>query len=285
MERARTMVRGSATVEVVGYALMALVAAGLGTLGGLGGAVLLVPALVVTGMAASEAAPLGLLTVAAGSVAAGPRQLVERSVNHRLGTVTELVASSAAVGAAIITGLVSDAVLTHLLAGVAFVAAFAGSARTGVRNPPHPDCGAADVGERVGALAGAYPLDRGVVPYRPRRLGAGLGFMGLAGFVAGAAGVSGGFIKTPATSELMGVPMKVAAATTTFTVGVTSSAALVVFAVHGRIDLEVSGLVIAGSLLGGRAGARLQSALPPSVVRRMLSALLVVVAVVLVVQA
>lgn len=272
-------------MEFLGYAAMALVAAGLGALGGLGGAVLLVPALVVTGMPASEAAPLGLLTVAAGSIAAGPRQLGERSVNHRLGVVTELASSTGAVVGAILAGLVSDAFLTYLLAVVALAAAFAGGKRKGLRNPPDPDCESSDVGERVGSLAGAYPLDAGFVPYRPKRLSGGLGFMTLAGFVAGTAGASGGFIKTPATTELMGVPMKVAAATTTFTVGITSSAALVVFAIQGRIDPDVSGLVVAGSLVGGQIGARLQSTLPPTTIRRALSVLLVLVAVVLVVRA
>ncbi len=272
-------------MDVVGYAILALLAAGLGSLGGLGGAVLLVPALVVTGMPASEAAPLGLLTVAAASISAGPRQLVERSVNHRLGVTTELLASSGAVLGAMVAGAVSDAALTYVLAATAMGAALAGGRRSGLRNPPDPDCEEADVGERVGSLAGAYPLGAGIVPYRPRRVGPSLGFMALAGVVAGTAGASGGFIKTPATSELMGVPMKVAAATTTFTVGITSSAALLVFAIQGRIDPDVSGLVVAASLVGGALGARLQSAMPPTLIRRVLSILLAIVAVVLVVRA
>jgi len=272
-------------VELVGYAALALVTAGIGALGGLGGAVLLVPLLVLTGMPASQAAPLGLLTVAAGSIAAGPRQLGERTVNHRLGVVTELSASTGAVGGALVSGLVSDDVLIHLLAVVAFAAAIAGGRRAGLRNPPDPECESSDVGERVGALTGAYPLGAEVVPYRADRLSSGLGFMGLAGFVAGTAGASGGFIKTPATSELMHVPVKVAAATTTFTVGITSSAALLVFAIQGRIDVETSALVVVGSLIGGQVGARLQSALSPTVIRRTLSVLLVAIAVLLVVQA
>jgi uncharacterized membrane protein YfcA len=109
--------------------------------------------------------------------------------------------------------------------------------------------------------------------------------MSVAGFIAGTAGASGGFIKTPATSEVMGVPTKVAAATTTFTVGITSSAALVVFAAQGRIDASASALVIAGSLVGGQLGAGLQASLSPVTVRRTLSVLLVIVALVLVVQA
>lgn len=146
-------------------------------------------------------------------------------------------------------------------------------------------CSAADVGERVGSLAGAYPLDGGVVPYVPRRLPLGLAFMGISGVVAGLAGVSGGFIKTPATSELMGVPTKVAASTTTFTVGITAATALVVFAVQGRVDPGPASLVIAGSLLGGALGARVQSVLPPATVRLVLMVLLLMVAVVIAAQA
>jgi uncharacterized membrane protein YfcA len=272
-------------VDHLGYGLLALVAAGVGTLGGLGGAILLVPVLVLTGMPASEAAPLGLLTVAAGSIAAGSRQLRERSVNHRVGAVTELAASAGAVIGATVSGVVSERFLTLLLAGVALAAGVVGGRRRGLRNPVDPRCTPADVGERVGALAGAYPLERGIVPYTVRHLPVGLGLMSVAGFIAGTAGASGGFIKTPATSEVMGVPTKVAAATTTFTVGITSSAALVVFAAQGRIDASASALVIAGSLVGGQLGAGLQASLSPVTVRRTLSVLLVIVALVLVVQA
>jgi len=79
--------------------------------------------------------------------------------------------------------------------------------------------------------------------------------------------------------------MKVAAATTTFTVGITSSAALLVFALQGRIDVEASALVVVGSLVGGQAGAALQSSMSPSRIRRVLSVLLAIVAVVLVARA
>lgn len=272
-------------MEYLGYGAMALVAAAVGTLGGLGGAILLVPALVVTGMEPSQAAPLGLVTVAAASIAAGPHQLGERSVNHRLGVSTELVASTGAVIGAVLSGLVAEHLLTYVLAVVAAIAAVAGARRTGLRNPPDPDCTPADVGERVGSLAGAYPLDDDVVPYGADRLGVGFTLMAAAGLIAGTAGVSGGFIKTAATSEVMGVPTKVAAATTTFTVGITAAAALVVFAVQGRIEAEVAAVVIAGSLVGGQLGARLQSALAPGIVRRILSVLLLLVAVILVARA
>jgi len=255
----------------------------VGALGGLGGAVILVPMLVLAGWSASVAAPLGLVSVAGVSIAAGRHQLNERLVNHRLGVTTELAATTGAVGGALASGFFADDVLVYLLATVALLSAFLGGRRTGLRNPPQTGLGPEAVGERVGSLAGAYPIDGGVAPYIPRRLPLGLGLMTVAGFMAGTTGVSGGFIKTPATAEIMHVPTKVAAATTTFTIGITASAALVVFALQGRITPVESAAVIFGSLGGGWVGARLQSWLSPTSVRHGLGVVLVVVAVVLVV--
>jgi uncharacterized protein len=270
-------------MDVVGYALLAAIAAGLGAMGGLGGAILLVPALVLTGMPTAHAAPLGLISVAAGSIAAGAHQLRERTVNHRLGVATEIAASAGAVVGATLSGLVSDTTLTYVLAIVAALAALA-SFRPG-RVHVAIEASDVEVGERVGSLSGVIRTPAGVVPYVVRHLPIGLGLMTVAGLIAGTAGAPGGFIKTPATSEVMGVPPRVAASTTTFTVGITAAAALVVFALDGRIDAGVSCAVIAGSLIGGRAGAGLQSRLPDQLLRRVLGILLVGVAVILVSRA
>jgi uncharacterized protein len=75
-------------------------------------------------------------------------------------------------------------------------------------------------------------------------------------------------------TELMHVPVKVAAATSTFTIGVTASAALAVFAGQGRVDVVAGGAVVVGGLLGGAAGAAVQDRLPAVPVRLGLSALL-----------
>lgn len=265
-------------------ALAALVTAAFGAIGGLGGAVLLVPLLVVTGTSTFDAAPLGLLSVVAGSVAAAERHLRERTVNHRIGVSTELAATAGAVVGALFAGVIAEGVVTGVLAGVALAAAFAGGLRKGVRNRIDPSMTEAAVGEWVGQAAGAYRLEGGVVPYRARRFPLGLAGMAVSGLVSGIAGVGGGFIKTPVTSEIMRVPVKVAASTSTFTVGITASAALIVMAIRGQIDAVDGAVVVVGALVGGQVGASLQGTLSPPVVRRLLSVLLVVVAVVLVVR-
>ena len=216
-------------------------------------------------------------------MAAAPRQLTELTVHHRLGVTTETVASAAAIIGALLSGAVGEAVLTRFLAVVALAAAVASlRGRDEVHAVARADGdGDGDLGERRGTLSGTFRADGVVRRYRARNLPGGLAVLSLAGFVAGIAGISGGFIKTPATSEIMRVPVKVAAATTTFTTGITAAAALLVFAAHGRINLEHAGPVIAGSLVGGHLGARFQATLDPAMIRRSMSALLVAVAVVL----
>lgn len=262
--------------------LAAALTGAVGALGGLGGAILLVPILVLTGMDASAAAPLGLVSVAAVSVGAGPAQLAQRSVNHRLGVAVELVATTGAVTGAFVSNLVPDRVLEWVLAAAALATAAAGARRRGIRNPTDPAYRLEDIGERVGRLDGAYRLGDGVAPYRPRNLPLGMSLMGVAGLVAGMTGTSGGFIKTPAMSEVMHVPTKVAAATTTFTIGVTAVAALIVFAYQGRVEPPAAAGVIVGALIGARVGAQLQLRLAPAGVRLFVGVVLALIAVILV---
>jgi uncharacterized membrane protein YfcA len=218
-----------------------------------------------------------LLSVAAGSLAASAHETERGLVHHRLGITTETAASVGAFVGAFASDAASEAVLSRVLAVAALAAAGVGMARRGVRNPPSPSFAAESPGEWPGTLGGTYRTAGGVVPYQARRLGAGLAVMGITGVIAGLSGVSGGFLKTPAMTEVMRVPVKVAAATTTFTVGITAASALIVYAAQGRVDATAGAAVVAGGLAGGEIGARLQSRLHPQGVRRVLSGVLAVI--------
>lgn len=269
----------------VELAVAAFITAAIGALGGLGGAILLVPFLVLSGVSTRNAAPLGLISVAAGSLAAAPHQLRAQVVNHRLGVSTEIVSSIAALLGALASGVIGQSALAVMLGVVALVAAFFGARRKGIRNLPDPLLTLSDVGERSGSLSGVYQLEVDeFVGYSARRVPFGLIGMASAGLIAGLSGVSGGFIKTPTTSEVMQVPVKVAAATTTFTVGITSAAALLVYEAQGRIVVSDAALVAGAALVGGTLGARLQAVLSPPMVRKSLSVVLVVIGVLLIVR-
>lgn len=271
-------------IAVPALVALAAVTAMIGTLGGLGGAVLLVPALVLLDVDPATAAPLGLVSVAAGSLAAAPTQLARGLVHQRLGITLEVAASSAGVLAALWSAQVSGTVLQLVLALSAAGAGVVGLMRSEVRNLPQSVFAGEPPAEWPGTLAGAYAAPGGTVPYRARNLPQGLGLMVVAGVITGLSGVSAGFVKTPAMREVMYIPIKVAAATTTFTVGITAATSLLVFAGQGRIDVGEASAVALGGLAGGAVGTRVQEHLSPAAVRRALSIVLLGVAVVLVVN-
>lgn len=270
------------TLSVLALVLLGAAAALAGSLGGIGGATLLVPVLLMLGVEPLQAAPLGLLVVAAGSLAAAARQIDDGLVHHRLGLSVELTAGVGTVAGALVSTSVSEVWLARVLGVAAAVGAVAALARSGMRNLPDATFDADVGGEWPGTLGGQYSLGGRMVPYQARNLPAGLAVSVVAGAVAGLSGVGGGFVKTPAMSEIMKAPVKVAAATTTFTLGITAATGLVIYAAQGRVEVRDGAAVVAGAIVGGLVGARLQSRLPAPVARRSTGVLLIVVAAVVI---
>lgn len=257
--------------------------AAAGAFGGIGGATLLVPLLLMFDVAPVDAAPLGLLAVAAGSLSAASRQLDDGLVHHRLGLTIELTASIGTVLGALIATDVPERLLALVLGASSLAGGVVALARRGMRNLPVESFDAEQTsGEWPGTLGGQYVLAGHVVPYQARRVPAGLAASTVAGFVAGLSGVGGGFLKTPALSEIMGIPVKVAAATTTFTLGITAATGLSIYWIQGRLDTRSGAAVVLGAIVGGLLGARFQSRIPATAARRITGSLLLVVAAVVI---
>jgi len=271
------------TLDPLVLAPLAAAAAMAGTIGGFGGAVLLVPVLVTLGVDPLDAAPIGVVTVASGALSAAPNQLRSGLVHQRLGIVVEIPASAAAVVAALVSVHVPGTGLRVALAAVALAAGVVGLSKAALHNPPRPEFVAEPPAEWPGTLGGTYSGPGGPVPYHARRVPLGLVAMAGAGTVSGLTGTGGGFVKTPVMREIMWIPVKVAAATSTFSTGITAATTLVVFAGQGRVDLHQAAAAGFGGILGGFVGARVQDRLAPATVRRVLSVALIVIAAVLVV--
>jgi uncharacterized membrane protein YfcA len=114
-----------------------------------------------------------------------------------------------------------------------------------------------------GRLGGQYHDERlgRTVTYRFKRMPLALTASFVAGNVSSLLGVGGGFIKVPVLNAWCGVPMRAAAATSAFMIGVTATAGAIIYYGHGIL---VPGLAAAavvgvqiGSLLGMRAAARM----------------------------
>jgi uncharacterized membrane protein YfcA len=175
-----------------------------------------------------------------------------------------LASASGALVASLLAGRLSQEVLAVIFAGI--VLATAAYTYLKARRARRPVTDAA-----VEAL---FRTD-----YRPTHWPAGLGFAGLAGGLSGLTGTGGGFIKVPVMYSLMDVPLGVATATSNFMVGITAAASAMVYYARGDIRPLVAVPTALGVFVGAVAGSRLAHRLPVDTLRKMLIALLVVIAI------
>lgn len=130
-------------------------------------------------------------------------------------------------------------------------------------------------------LGGEYddPLLHRRIMYRLHRLWAGLAISFVAGVMSGLLGIGGGVFKVPALNVLCGVPIKAAAATSTFMIGVTAAASAFLYFGRGQVDPRYTSAVVVGVVVGSYLGAYLNQFARGMVVKRVFAVLLVGVAV------
>jgi uncharacterized protein len=226
-------------------------AGGLGALLGIGGGVFLVPFLnLVVGLPFLSAAGISLMTVLATSNAVSARSSGRQLINLRLGMVLEVATVTGAFVGSLTVGMLADRQLQRLFAIVTAGIALLMLTRLDRRNvilDPTVD---------PGALGGRYHEHEsgGEVTYRIRRLPLGLGVSFVAGVLSLLLGIGGGILKVPALNAWCGVPMRAAAATSAFMIGVTALAGALKYYVRGDIRPELAAAAVLGVLAGSRAG-------------------------------
>ena len=231
-----------------------------GSLLGLGGGVLLVPMLTLGfGLPLREAVGVSLISVIVTSSAAAGVYLERHVANLRLGMTLELFTATGALVGGSIAFLLNEQLLSLLFGGLLLYVA-ATMARAGFRSAPEDVADA----EEPGTTADAGPaeptttLERLSGPgYRVRRLGLGIVGATGAGVVSALLGIGGGIIKVPLMHLAMGVPFRVATATSNMMIGITAAASAVIYLIRGGIDPYVAGPTAIGVFLGATVGSRL----------------------------
>jgi uncharacterized membrane protein YfcA len=232
-----------------------LTAGALGAMFGIGGGVLLVPALVLAfGVPLADAVPASLMCVVANSCSAAASNVERRLADVRLALVLEL----ATVGGAIAGGLAAARVAPSAIALVF-------------------GCFTLYVGSQM-VLGSGAPAEESASVYQPQNYTLGLTGSFVAGGLSALLGVGGGPLKVPLISYGMKVPFKVAAATSNLMIGVTAAASVSVYAWSGHLKLALIAPLVVGVLLGAQLGARLMIAAPTPVLKRLFGILLLAIA-------
>lgn len=289
------------SAAIVALVVVGILAGWLGAVVGIGGGIIIVPILVLGfGFDIRVAVATSLVAVVATSTAAGSAYVGRGLANMRLGMTLEVATTIGGITGGLVAVLISPSLLSGLFAVLMVLTAVAvgrGRSEHGSDEDEDEDegelvmAGAAvhsehggsePVGwEEPGTLAGAYyDAHQGrLVRYEAQRLGVGATVSLLAGTVSGMLGVGGGFIKVPAMTEGMRVPIKVAAATSNFMIGVTAIASLFVYFARGYMEPYAAVAVSLGVVGGAFVGAATSSMVSPTVLRRILVAVLLLVAV------
>jgi uncharacterized membrane protein YfcA len=234
------------------------VAAGLiGALAGVGGGILVIPALtIVFGVDISLAVGASIISVIATSSGAAAAYVRDRMTDMRVGMFLELATTTGAVCGALLAAVVAPAFLYVLLGVVLLSSAAMQVTRLGEETPP---IGPPSVLASRLKLESSYP-DRKLgreVPYSARRVPLGFALMWIAGVVSGLLGIGSGVLKVLAMDGAMRLPMKVSSATSNFMIGVTAAASAGIYLARGDVDPRIAAPVALGVLTGAMIGARL----------------------------
>jgi len=274
-------------MSAVSFALAAIIfvsgaaAGGLGALLGIGGGVFLVPLLnLALGFPIRTAAAISLATVIATSSSVSAGRSGEQLINLRLGMVLEVATVAGSLLGGLTAHLFSEMVLQRLFAAVSVLSAAAVLARVNRRNVVRDPSG------DTGMLGGRFHEHEsgGVVTYRVKRLPAALLASFAAGNVSSLLGIGGGIIKVPILNAWCGVPVRAAAATSAFMIGVTATGGAIIY--YGRGDLVplAAAPAVLGVQLGGWVGLRAGHHAPARTLKILLATVLVVVAVLMFVR-
>ncbi len=271
-------------------ALLIVAGAGAGAFGallGLGGGLLIVPLLTLGfGLPLRAAVGTSLVCVVVTSSAAAAVYLQRDVANLRLGMTLELFTATAALAGGFVAFALPEKSLALLFALLlVYVAVTMIRAALATKAPPAAPEPASAI-EPAPATApepapapapaparGSY-VDRLSGPgYRVRNLPFGIAGSLFAGIVSALFGVGGGIVKVPVMHLAMGVPLRVATATSNLMIGVTASAGAIVYLLRpGGIEP----LVAAPTALGVFAGASVASRIAHRVDVRLLRLLFVV---------
>lgn len=251
-------------------------AAGLfGSLLGLGGGILIVPLLTLGfGRPLREAVAVSLVCVIATSSAAAGAYLRGRVANLRLGMVLTLFTTIGALVGGLVAFLLPERVLTALFAALLGYVAFTmvrGRGGASTAAPVVPLDGPAPPMGRVAAAAAVLSTPdyvvRRLVPASAASVGAGV--------MSALLGVGGGAINVPTMHLIMGVPLRVAAATSNLMIGATAVASAIIYLVRGAIDPYIAGPTVVGVFLGATLGARISSRVDVRLLRWLFVAVLI----------
>jgi uncharacterized membrane protein YfcA len=263
----------TATLALIIFAA-GTIAGALGAVLGLGGGVFLVPFFnLVLGFPFSAAAAISLTTVIATSSTVSAGRAGKHLINMKLGMLLEVATAAGSLLGSVTAQFISQSVLQKLFGFVAVIVALIMLSRLRRRNV------ILDPAADPGVLGGRYHEDEsgGTITYRVKRLPLAVAASFVAGNVSALLGIGGGIIKVPVLNAWCGIPLRAAAATSAFMIGVTATAGATVYYGHGLLQPALAAAAVLGVQLGSWGGMKFGAAASAKWLKILMAAVLFIV--------
>ena len=259
-------------VEILQFMLIAVFAGFLGSLVGLGGGIIITPALTILfGFDIKYAIGASIVAVIATSSGSAIAFVKDHVSNMRVGMLLEVFTTAGGVVGALMAGVFSSKLLYIFFSLILLNSFYGMLKKTGlitklkkeeekVENDKYAD--------KYKLNSTYYDKATGeTVKYNVTNVPQGSLVMFGAGFASGLLGIGSGAFKVVALDSYMKLPIKVSTATSNFMMGVTATASALIYFFNGTINPVVAAPIAIGTLIGSRTGAKVMQRLDAKYIR------------------
>ena len=259
-------------VEILQFMLIAVLAGFLGSLVGLGGGIIITPALTILfGFDIKYAIGASIVAVIATSSGSAIAFVKDHVSNMRVGMLLEVFTKAGGVVGALMAGVFSSKLLYIFFSLILLNSFYGMLKKTGlitklkkeeekVENDKYAD--------KYKLNSTYYDKATGeTVKYNVTNVPQGSLVMFGAGFASGLLGIGSGAFKVVALDTYMKLPIKVSTATSNFMMGVTATASALIYFFNGTINPVVAAPIAIGTLIGSRTGAKVMQRLDAKYIR------------------
>ncbi len=263
--------------------LVSIAAGFVGAMAGMGGGVVLVPALTLLGLDIKHAIAISIVSVIATSSGSASAYVRDRITNLKVGMFLEMFTIVGALVGAAIT-IASSPRPLFIVFGIILLGSWLTlflQRQEGWKPVAHQDAFSKWL-----ELEGSYydqPTGR-TIHYQAGRAYLGGPLMFGAGLIAGLLGIGAGALKVLIHDLVMGLPPKVSTTTSNLIIGVTALAGTSVYLAGGYIDPGLAAPVILGVVIGALIGTRLLVRLTNQRVRQFFLVVLAVLGIEMIVR-
>lgn len=259
-------------IEIIQFMIIAVLAGFLGSLVGLGGGIIITPALTILfGIDIKYAIGASIIAVIATSSGSAIAFVKDHVSNMRVGMLLEVFTTAGGVVGALMAGIFSSKLLYIFFSLILLNSFYGMLKKTGlitkvkkeeekVENDKYAD--------RYKLNSTYYDKATGkTVTYNVTNVPQGSLVMFGAGFASGLLGIGSGAFKVVALDSYMKLPIKVSTATSNFMMGVTATASALIYFFNGTINPAIAAPIAIGTLIGSRTGAKVMQRLDAKYIR------------------